>query len=54
MSLTEDLLPALWVLVADAGHLEHGGWSMDSRDGELTCACGAVLYRLEPVQGVTP
>lgn len=41
---TESFTVALWVLVADAGHLDCGGWTFEERDAALRCACGAVLY----------
>jgi hypothetical protein len=45
------LAPALWFLVAEAGHVGCGGWSVDRRDGHLRCACGTVLYEFRPVAG---
>jgi hypothetical protein len=41
---TNPLAPALWFLVAQAGHLGCDGWTFDRRDGRLRCACGAALY----------
>jgi hypothetical protein len=40
----EDLGMVGWLLVDDAGHLDHGGWSVDSRDRKLVCNCGDVLF----------
>ena len=34
-------------LATDAGHPDCGGWWW--QDGQLACACGASLYRLEVV-----
>jgi hypothetical protein len=30
---------ALW----DARHEDHGGWTIDSRDHAITCACGGTV-----------
>jgi len=32
-----------WAVVLEAGHWDHDGWTVDSRDGQLACSCGAVL-----------
>jgi len=31
-------------LVSDAGHLACDGWQYDDEQGQLTCACGVVLF----------
>ena len=46
---TGDLAVIAPVLVADAGHLGCGTWSVDSRDGILTCCCGTALFVLAGV-----
>jgi hypothetical protein len=38
------LAPALWFLVAQAGHVGCNGWMVDRRDGLLRCSCGTALY----------
>jgi hypothetical protein len=50
----DDLAVICWVLVQDAGHLDCGSWSADSRDGRLICACGAILFELVELAGMTP
>jgi hypothetical protein len=45
------LAPALWFLVAEAGHVGCGGWTVDRHDGHLRCACGTVLYEFREVDG---
>ncbi len=45
----DPLAPALWFLVADAGHVGCGGWRIDRREGHLRCACGTVLYEFHSV-----
>ena len=32
-----------WKAWAEAGHGNHDGWTIDSRDGLLRCSCGAVI-----------
>ena len=32
-----------WTVVLESGHWDCEGWTVDSRDGRLTCSCGAVL-----------
>ncbi len=41
-----------WGIVLQAGHWDHGGWSTDSRDGLVVCACGETLS--EPETAVKP
>jgi hypothetical protein len=45
------LAPALWFLVAEAGHVGCGGWTIDHHDGRLCCACGTALYEFRQVDG---
>jgi len=33
----------IWGVVLQEGHWNHGGWTVDSRDGLLVCACKTVL-----------
>jgi hypothetical protein len=40
----DPLGPALWFLVAEAGHAGCDGWTFDRRDGLLRCVCGTALY----------
>jgi hypothetical protein len=40
----DPLAPAIWFLVAEAGHVSCGGWTFDRRDKQLRCVCGAALY----------
>jgi hypothetical protein len=40
----DPLAPAIWFLVAEAGHVGCGGWLFDRRDSTLRCVCGAALY----------
>lgn len=49
---TQDPLgPAVWFLVAQAGHGGCAGWRFDRRNGLLRCVCGAALYEFhEPVR----
>jgi hypothetical protein len=47
----EDLAVVGWLLAADAGHDDCGGWFVDSRAGALVCACGARLFELVNVAG---
>ncbi len=46
----DSLAPALWLLVAQAGHYRCAGWTFEERDGVLRCACGAPLYELRAVE----
>jgi hypothetical protein len=45
----DPLAPAIWFLVAQAGHAGCGGWTFDRRDGRLRCICGADLYEFHQV-----
>ncbi len=45
----DSFVPALWLLVARAGHHRCAGWTFEERDGVLRCACGAPLYELRIV-----
>ena len=36
-----------WQVIFESGHWNHPGWSRDSRDGALVCACGVVLREPE-------
>lgn len=36
-----------WQLIVLSGHWDCLGWSRDSRDGVLRCACGAVIREPE-------
>jgi hypothetical protein len=42
------IAPALWFLVAQAGHVGCGGWALGD-DARLRCACGTALYELRRV-----
>jgi hypothetical protein len=41
---SEDAAGYTWALVADAGHLDCGGWHYDPQAQRLACACGVVLH----------
>jgi hypothetical protein len=38
-----------WQTILDSGHWNCLGWTRDSRDGALVCACGAVIREPEEV-----
>jgi hypothetical protein len=46
----DSFAPALWLLVAQAGHHRCAGWTFEERDRVLRCACGAPLYELRAVE----
>jgi hypothetical protein len=45
----DPLAPAVWFLVAQAGHVGCDGWTFDRRAGLLRCACGTALYQFHEV-----
>jgi hypothetical protein len=47
----DSLGTALWLLVAEAGHLGCDGWTFEERAGLLECACGTPLYEFREVDG---
>jgi hypothetical protein len=49
LAAMHSLDPALWFLVADAGHAGCNGWTFDRRDGLLRCACGTALYQFHEI-----
>lgn len=42
MALTHTVLG----LLRQSGHLDHGAWTVEGRDGLLRCSCGAVVAKV--------
>ena len=45
----DPLDPAVWFLVAQAGHARCDGWMFDRRGGLVRCVCGTALYEFHNV-----
>jgi hypothetical protein len=50
----DPLAPAIWFLVAEAGHVGCGGWTFDRRGSQLRCICGTALYEFHEGPAMRP